>query len=89
MAEPYWRFHCPDALGEGFAAEGFAVGAFDFELALDQHLGGDAGVVGARNPHAGGAAHALPAREDVRLGVLEHVAHVQIAGDVGRGAGAW
>ena len=28
--------------------------------------------------------HAVPAGQDVRLGVLEHVAHVQVAGDVGR-----
>src|SRR3569623_1765168 len=27
----------------------------------------------------------MPAHQDVTLGVLEHVAHVQIAGDIGRG----
>jgi hypothetical protein len=74
----------PYAFGEDFAAEGFAVGAFDFQLAFDQHLRGDAGVVGAGNPDGGVAAHAPPAHQDVRLGVLEHVAHVQVAGDVGR-----
>ena len=40
----------------------------------------------------------MPADQDVRLGVLEHVPHVEIAGDVGRGqqdsegaraSGAW
>ena len=84
MAEPYWLLPLPDALDEGFAAEVFAVGAFGGELALDHHLGGDAGVVGAGDPERGLAAHAVPAGEDVHLGLVEHVAHVQAAGDVGR-----
>ena len=50
MAEPYWLLPGPDAFGEGFAAEVCAVGAFGVELALDHHLGGDAGVVGAGDP---------------------------------------
>ena len=74
----------PDALDEGFAAEVFAGGAFGGELALDHHLGGDAGVVGAGDPEGGVAEHAVPAGEDVHLGLVEHVAHVQAAGDVGR-----
>ncbi len=40
----------PDALGEGFAAQLLAGFALFFELALDHHLGGDAGVVGAGDP---------------------------------------
>ena len=60
------------------------VGAFGFELALDHHLGGDAGVVGAGDPEGEVAEHAVPAREDVHLGLVEHVAHVEAAGDVGR-----
>ncbi len=75
----------PDALDEGFAAELFAGCAFGGELALDHHLGGDAGVVGAGDPEGEVAEHAVPAGEDVHLGLVEHVAHVQAAGDVGRG----
>jgi len=41
----------PDALDEGLAAELFAGGALGGELALDHHLGGDAGVVGTGNPY--------------------------------------
>ena len=54
-------------------------------MALDHHLRGDAGVVGAGNPESETAAHAAPAGEDVHLRLVEHVAHVQTAGDVGRG----
>ena len=58
--------------------------AFGAELALDHHLRGDAGVVRARLPQRGVAAHAMPARERVHERVLERVAHVQRAGDVRR-----
>ncbi len=44
------RLPLPDAVGEGCAAELLAGGAFGGELALDHHLGGDAGVVGAGDP---------------------------------------
>ena len=46
----------PDALDEGFAAELLAGGAFLGELALDHHLRGDAGVVGAGKPEGAAAA---------------------------------
>ena len=75
----------PDALDEGCAAEGLARGTFGDELALDEHLRGDAGMVGSRDPEGGFAEHAVPADENVRFGVLKHVPHVEIAGDVGRG----
>ncbi len=75
----------PDALDKGFATEGLARGALGGELALDEHLRGDSGVVCAGKPEGGFAEHAVPADENVRLGVLEHVPHMQIAGDVGRG----
>ena len=74
----------PDAGGEVFAGKVGALFAFRGELTLHHHLGGDAGVVGAGNPDAGLAQHAVPAREDVHLRLVEHVAHVQAAGDVGR-----
>ena len=75
----------PHALDEGFAAEFLARCAFFGQLALDHHLRGDAGVVGARKPQGEPAAHAPPAGENVHLSLVEHVAHVQAAGDVGRG----
>ncbi len=77
-------FPFPDALFEFFAAEVAAVDAFFGEFALDHHLGGDAGVVGAGQPERVLAEHAMPADGDVDLGVFEHVADVQRAGDVGR-----
>ena len=54
------------------------------ELALDDHLGGDAGVVGAGLPEHVLAAHALEADQDVLERVVERVADVERAGDVGR-----
>ena len=47
-------------------------------------LGGNGGVVGAGHPQGGVALHALVADEDVLPGVVHGVAHVQLAGDVGR-----
>ncbi len=75
----------PDALDEGLAAKLFAGGAFGGELTLDHHLGGDAGVVGAGDPDGKVTQHAVPAGEDVHLRLVQHVAHVQTSGDVGRG----
>ena len=75
----------PDTLDEGFAAEFFAGRAFGGELTLDHHLGGDAGMVGAGDPDGQVAEHAVPASEDVHLSLVEHMAHMQAAGDVGRG----
>ena len=74
----------PHALDEFFAAQCLAGCAFGGQLALDHHLGGDAGVIGARKPERAIAAHAPPAGEDIHLRLVEHVAHVQAAGDVGR-----
>ena len=79
-----FRLPLPDALFEFLAAEVAVVDPFFGELALDHHLGGDAGVVGAGQPEGVVAEHAMPADGDVDLGVLEHVADVERAGDVGR-----
>ena len=84
MVSPYCGFPLPDALFEFLAAQVAAVDALFGELALHHHLGGDAGVVGAGQPQRVVAEHAMPADGDVDLGVLEHVADVQRAGDVGR-----
>ena len=54
------------------------------QLALDHHLGRDAGMVGAGLPQHVLAAHALEAAQDVLQRVVERVAHVQRAGDVRR-----
>ena len=54
------------------------------ELALDDHLRGDAGMVHARLPQHVLAAHALEAAEDVLDRVVEGVPHVERAGHVRR-----
>ena len=54
------------------------------QLALDHHLRGDAGVVGADHPQRILAAQPLVADHDVLQRVVERVADVQRAGDVGR-----
>jgi hypothetical protein len=74
----------PDAFDEFFAAERVAGSSLGGELAFDEHLGGNAGVIGSGNPEGLPAEHALPAHDDVGLSLLEHVAHVEAAGDVGR-----
>ncbi len=74
----------PDALDELLAAHLAAVFLPLHQLPLDDHLRGDAGVVGARLPQHVLAAHALEAHEDVLQRVVEGVPDVQRAGDVGR-----
>ena len=73
----------PHPLQERLAAEGVAVGPVLGELLLDDVLGRDAGVVGARQPQHVVAGHPLPAAHDVRQGLVEGVADVQHPGDVG------
>jgi hypothetical protein len=58
--------------------------ALAVELALHHDLRRDAGVVGARLPQRVVAAHAVVARQRIHDGLVEAVAHVQGAGDVGR-----
>ena len=54
------------------------------QFPLHDVLGGDAGVVGAGQPQGGIALHPLAADRGVDERVLEGVAHVERAGDVGR-----
>ena len=54
------------------------------KLAFDDTLRGDAGVVGTREPQNLLAIHARLAGEDVLNGVVEHMPHVQLTGDVWR-----
>ena len=51
---------------------------------FDHRLGGDAGVVGARQPEHLLAIHARFAGQDVLDRVVQHMAHVEHAGDVRR-----
>ena len=54
------------------------------EVAHHDHLRGDAGVIGAGLPQHVVALHAAPADQHVLQRVVERVAHVQAARDVGR-----
>ena len=74
----------PDPLEEGVAPEGVARAALLQQGALHHVLRGDAGVVGAGQPQGVVARHAPPADERVLERVVEGVAHVQDARDVGR-----
>ena len=76
----------PDLLEEGFAAEVVA-GLFLLlaELALDDGLGGDAGVVGAGKPENLVSRLAGAAGEDVLQGVVEDMSEGQDPGDIRRG----
>ena len=84
MVPPDSAFHCQTRSSNSSRPRSRRSSAFFGELAFDDHLGGDAGVVGAGEPEGDVAAHAVPADGDVDLGVLQHVAHVEGAGDVGR-----
>ena len=73
----------PDALFKGRAAEIVPRLALRGELFLDDVLRGDARVVGAGQPQHVKPAHTLPAGHDVWQGLVQGVAYVQRAGDVG------
>ena len=75
----------PNAREKCFSPERAAVRLLALgKLALDHHLRRDARVVGARLPEHVPALHAMIAAQDVLQRVVERVAHVQVAGDVGR-----
>src|SRR5262249_59757120 len=75
----------PDPLDERLAAHGAARRLLPFhELALDHRLSGDAGMVHARLPQHVLAAHALETAENVLQRVVERVAHMTRARDIGR-----
>ena len=74
----------PDLGDELLAAEVFLGPSGGGELAFDQRLGGDAGVIHAGQPQHLEALHALTPGQSVHQGVIESVTHVQAAGDVGR-----
>ena len=75
----------PDALQEFVPAQVVAGEALlGAQGLLHLNLGGDARVVGAGDPQRGVALHPLEADEDVLHGAVHGVAHVELAGDVGR-----
>ncbi len=78
------RLPFPDVLQERLAADLGALDALAVEVAFDHHLGGDAGMVGSDHPQGVLAAHPLATGEDVLQRVVERMADVQRAGDVGR-----
>ena len=79
------RFPRPHLFEEFFAAERAAFRLLAFhELTLDHHLGRDAGMVGAGLPEHVAAAHALETGEHVLERIVERMAHMQRAGNVGR-----
>ncbi|MEJ0042408.1 MAG: hypothetical protein WDM81_09400 [Rhizomicrobium sp.] len=74
----------PHRFEEFLAAQGDAALLALGQLALDDELGGDAGMVGADLPEHVLAAHPLEADEDVLERVVERVADMQPPGDVRR-----
>ncbi len=85
MVPPHLGLPRPHALDERLAPHLAAAGLLTLhELALNDHLRRDAGVVGARLPQHVLAAHALEPSKDVLQRVVERMAHMQGAGDVGR-----
>ena len=73
----------PRALDEGLPAQVVAGLVFVGKSPLHHVLGGDAGVIGARNPEGRHPLHATPADEDVLDGVVQAVPHVEDGGAVG------
>ena len=74
----------PDALEEGLAPDVVSAHPLLVELALDDGVDGDRGVVDAGHPDGVVAEHAVPANQGVLDGGGEGVAHVQLAREVGR-----
>jgi len=79
MRPARFTFPFPYAFKKGFASQvvtGFAIGV---ELSLDDHLGGDAGMVRTGLPQGVVSGHAVIANQRVHDGVLEGMSHVQAA----------
>ena len=74
----------PDLFDEALTPEVVTGEPFDRQLALDDVLGGDAGMVGTWNPQGSESLHALATNDDVVEGVVEGVAEVELPGHVRR-----
>jgi hypothetical protein len=91
MVLPLFSFHSQTLLDEVLAGFGgcwphvVAADALGLQLALDHDLGGNAGMVRARNPGGVKPLHAVVTRQAVHDGLVKRVAHVQRAGHIGRG----
>ena len=77
-------FPFPYGFDKFFPAEIVPGNALFTQLPFHDHLGRDTGVIHAGLPQSGMAAHAVVARQDVHDRILERVAHVQAARDIGR-----
>src|SRR4026209_353992 len=77
-------FPLPDFFDELLASQLHPADALLCELTLDYVLSRDAGMIGARHPKNTLAIHTLVAAENVLQRIIEGVAHVQRAGDIGR-----
>ena len=84
IAPPLSAFHSQTLLDELLAAEIGALLLALVQLPLDHHLGGDPGMVHADHPERVLALHPGVADEDVLQRVVERVADMERAGDVGR-----
>ena len=75
----------PNPLEKFLATHGPSVGLLALEqLPLDHHLRRDAGMISAGLPEHVLAVHAPVAAQDVLQCVVERMAHMQVAGNVGR-----
>ncbi len=77
-------FPLPYPLDEGFPSQGSPAGAFPGKRFFHLELGGNPGMVGARQPHGGIAFHAVIADHQVFHGDKQGMPQVQFAGYVGR-----
>ena len=77
----------PDLFEEFLAAQVMAADALCSELALNHHLGGDTGMVGARLPQGVAALHTAEADQRVHDRIVEAVTHVQATSHVRRRQG--
>src|SRR5690606_27061367 len=75
-------FPLPDLLDELLTPEVAPLDLLLHELALDDHLSGNAGVIRARLPEHVLSPHALEAAEDILERVVERMPHMERAGDV-------
>ena len=75
----------PGALQKALPAQGLLGEALLAHGLHDLCLGGDGGVVGAGHPQGLIPLHPPPADQDILEGLVQGVAHMQLAGDVGRG----
>ena len=77
-------FPFPDCFNKFFAAEVMAGNAFFGQIALNNHLGCDTGVIHAGLPENLFAEHTVITDQDILQRVVQRVSHMQNAGNVRR-----